>query len=330
MKNKIVMATGHAHAYHRVSAMAAINNGYFRAEGLPEIELKATGEDHLTIESLKSGEIDFGLDVKPGLVIEEYMKGAKIYIIAGMLNYNDLTLIATPDINTIADLKGKKIGVIEQGGGREVMWLRMLLRKEGLDPDKDVTWITEAGHGSLNIQTPRLQRGDYHAVALSGMCKRPEVFEEARQAGFNVVAERSETHPEGFPDRLLATMGETLEKYPQMVKGVIKGIVRGYRFARQDKNADKIREMYLTCDWGKEGFGWGEFDKTLLEGMVRVAKVLPHDGRISQSGFDSIIAELKAWGKVPPTFTKDQVLRLDLLQQVLSELNAQYGPEGYA
>lgn len=329
MENKIIMATGHPHAYHRVSALAAINNGYFRDEGLPEIELKATGEDSLTVKSLKSGDIHFGLDVRPGLVIEENVKGERLYIIAGMLNYNDLTLISTPDIKSIADLRGRKIGVIEQGGGRDVMWLRMLLRKEGLDPDSDVIWVTESGHKSLNLQGPRLDRGGYHATTLSGMCKRPEIFEEVRQAGYNLLAERSETHPEGFPDRLVATMGETLEKYPNMVKGVLKGIVRGYRFALDDKNAEKIKEMYIHSDWGKKGYGWGEFDETLLDGMVRVTKVLPADGRISQSGLDSIIMELKAWGKIPGTFTKEHVLRLELLQQALDELNAIFGPHGY-
>ena len=35
MENKIILATGHAHAFHRASALAAISNGYFRDEGLP-------------------------------------------------------------------------------------------------------------------------------------------------------------------------------------------------------------------------------------------------------------------------------------------------------
>jgi ABC-type nitrate/sulfonate/bicarbonate transport system substrate-binding protein len=329
MKDKIMLATGHAHAFHRASALAAMKKGYFRDEGLPPVELKATGEDRLTVESLESGDIDFGLDVRSALVLEASSKGKEVYIIGGMLNYLDLTLIGTPDVKSVADLKGKKIGVIEKGGGREVPWIRMLLRKEGIDPDKEVIWVTEAGYGSLEIQKPRLDRGDYQSTPLTAHYKRPELFDIVRQAGYNILAERSETFPDGLPDRVVATTGKILTKYSKAVKSVLKGIIRGYRFARDPKNAKEIKEMYLTYDWGKKGFGWGEFDGKRIDEMVRSARILPPDGRVSLSGLDALIGEAKVSGKLPKDFTKQQVLRLETLQEAVGELNAKFGPEGY-
>jgi ABC-type nitrate/sulfonate/bicarbonate transport system substrate-binding protein len=329
MEDKIMLATGHAHAFHRASALAAIKKGYFRDEGLPPVELKATGEDSLTVKRLESGDIDFGLDVRSALILEANSKGDKISIIAGMLNHLDLTLIGTPDVKSIADLRGKKIGVIEKGGGREVPWIRMLLRKEGMNPDKDVIWVTEAGYGSLDIQRPRLDRGDYQTTPLSAHYQRPELFDLVRQSGYNILAERSETYPDGLPDRVVATTGKILTKYSKTVKSVLKGIIRGYRFARDPKNAREIREMYLTYDWGRDGFGWGKFDEKRIDEMVRSARILPPDGRISLSGLDALIEESKASGKLPKDFTKQQVLRLETLQEAVSELNAKFGPEGY-
>ena len=329
MKEKIILATGHAHAFHRVSALGDIENGYFRDEGVPEVELRATGEDSLTVEGLKSGEIDFGLDVRSGLISEENSKGEKVYIIAGMLNYLDCTFFGGPEIESITDLRGKKIGVIEKGGGRDRPWISMVLRKAGIDPVKEITWVTDAGYGSLSIQGPRIDRGDFQASRLSGHHKRPELFEKVRQAGYNILAERSETHPDGLPDRVVATTGRMLTEHPQIVKSVLKGIVRGYRFARDEKNAEKIREMYLTQDWGKEGFGWGKFDEALLDGMVRSSRLLPPDGSISQSGLDALIEEYKALGRLPSDFTKQKVLRLDPLKMAVRELEAKFGPEGY-
>ena len=87
--------------------------------------------------------------------------------------------------------------------------------------------------------------------------------------------------------------------------------------------------MYLTYDWGKDGFGWGKFDETLIDGMVHSARILPPDGGISLSGLDAMIEEFKAWGKIPQGFNKQQVLRLELLQETVEELNAKFGPEGY-
>lgn len=329
MEDKVTLATGHAHAFHRASVVAAINNGYFRDEGLAQIELRATGEDSLTVERLKSGDIDFGLDVRSSLILEENGRGEELYIIAGMLNHLDLTLISTPDVKSMADLRDKKIGVIEQGGGREVPWIRMLLRKEGMDPDKDVTWVIDSGYGSLDIQGPRLDRGDYHATPLTAHHKRPELFELVRQAGYNLLAERSETYPDGLPDRTVATTGTVLAQHAEIVKSVLKGIVRGYRFARDARNAGRVREMYLTYDWGRDGFGWGKFDETLVDGMVNSARILPPDGSVSQSGLDALIEEHKASDKLPADFTKQQVLRLDPLHEAVRELNAKFGPEGY-
>ncbi len=329
MKEKVMLATGHAHAFHRASAIAAISNGYFRDEGLSKVELRATGEDNLTVEGLKSGNVAFGLDVKPGLIFEENSLGEKLYIIAGMLNYLDSTLIGAPAIKSIADLKGKKIGTAEKDGGRDVPWIRMLLRKAGIDPDKEVTWVKDVGYASLNLRGPRLDKGDFQATTLSGHYKRPELFELVRKAGYNVLAERSETHPDGLPDRVVATTGKMLEKYPQVVKGVLKGIVRGYRFSRDEKNAGKIKEMYFAYDWGKEGFGWGKFDESLIDGMVRSVRVLPSDGSLSQGGLDALIEEYKALGKLSVGFTKHQVLRLEPLHEAVRELNSKFGPERY-
>lgn len=63
--------------------------------------------------------------------------------------------------------------------------------------------------------------------------------------------------------------------------------------------------------------------------MVSSARILPPDGNISLTGLDDVIGELKAEGKLPKNFTKEQVLRLAPLQEAVRELNAKFGPEGY-
>ncbi len=330
MKEKILMATGHKHAYHRVSTLAAIENGYFRQEGLPDLELIATGEDRFTVEDLKSGKIDIGADVKPGMIFEQHSQGEPLYILGAMINGLPSTLIGTPDVKTIADLRGKKIGCKEDGGSREVPWIRMLLRKEGIDPDKDVEWVTHAGFGSLEIQKPRLDRGDYQAIGLTGHYKRPELFDLVREAGFNCLAECTETHPYGLPSRVIATRGEILDQYPQEVVKVLKGIIRGYRFSRDKKNVETIRHMYLTYDWGKEGFGWGKFDETLLDGQIASARYLPPDGGVNVRGMKDIAEEYKRWGKLPADYDWEKATRFEFVRQAAKEVDAAYGaPEGY-
>jgi ABC-type nitrate/sulfonate/bicarbonate transport system substrate-binding protein len=282
------------------------------------------------VEALRSGAIDFGADVKPGMIFEANSKGEPLYILGAMINGLPSTLISTPDVKTIADLKGKKIGCKEEGGSREVPWIRMLLRKEGIDPDREVEWVTHAGFGSLEIQKPRLERGDYQAIGLTGHYKRPEIFDLVRAAGFNVLAECTETHPYGLPSRVIATRGDILCKYPGEVVKVLKGVIRGYRFARDKKNVERIRHMYLSYDWGKDGFGWGKFDETLLDGQIASAQYLPPDGGVVERGLKDIAEEYIAWGKLPRNFLYEQATRFDFVKQAAKEVDAAYGaPEGY-
>ncbi len=329
---KIVLRTGHFHAYHRASALAAINKGWFRDEGLTDIDLWATGEDDITLDGLKSGSIDFGLDVNPGYMLEEISKGEDFYIIAGMLNYLYVTLIGAPDVKRIRDLKGKKIAGGVQRPFRDP-YLRVMLRKEGLDPDKDVIEASMPPGGqvgrTLQAQQRYVDQGVYQAFTVSPHHNRWGLDTLVHQAGYNLLAERVTTHPDGWPYRTVVTTGKMLTQHPQIVKGILKGVVRGYRWARDTKNAGQIREMYLTQDWGKPGYGWDEFDETLFDGMVRLCWRLPADGNISLSGLDEIIGEYKTSGWLPKGFAKKQVLRLEPLQEAIRELNAKFGPEGY-
>ncbi len=331
---KIVLRTGHFHAYHRACTLAARNKGWFRDEGLTEIDIGAMGEDDITVDGLKSGSIDFGLDVCPAYMLEENSRGEELYIIAGMLNYLPHTLIGAPGVKSIGDLKGKKIA----GGGRDP-YIRVLLRNEGLDPDKDVTWASlPFGSHYANLETARVgfEQGLFQACHLSAHYPRPQLFEWVRQAGYNHLAERSETHPGGWAYRTTVTTGKMLTQHPQIVKGVLKGVLRGYRWARDKKNAGQIREMYLTGEktgeWDLPNYGWGKWDESveIFEGMIRLCWRLTADGFISLSGLDAMIGEYIASGRLPIGFAKEQVLRLEPLQEAVRELNAKFGPEGYA
>jgi len=329
VKKKIIMATGHNHAYHRASTLAAIENGYFRDEGLDEVELGATGEDHLTVEALETGTIDFGVDPKPGLILEANSRGVPLYIVGGMLNGLPATLISVPEVKSIADLRGKKIGAKEEGGARDVPWIRMLLRKEGIDPDKEVSWVIHAGFGSLEIQKPRLEKGDYQAISLTGHYKRPELFDLVKAAGLNKLADSLETHPYHLPHRMLATRAEMIDEHPEQVVKVLKGIIRGFRYAQDPKNGPKILDMYHNYDWGKEGLGWGEFDNSLIESQIASAKYLAADGGFSERGLQDLVDEYKAWGKLPGDYDSSQAFRLEFVGQAVKELDEAYGPGGY-
>src|SRR4029434_8186417 len=80
--------------------------------------------------------------------------GSPIKMIATHTDGNHFTLNVAPDVGRIADLKGKAIGVTRVGATTWV-FARLLAKKEGWDPDRDVQVI---GLGGLDAQLAALAR----------------------------------------------------------------------------------------------------------------------------------------------------------------------------
>lgn len=70
-------------------------------------------------------------------------------------------------------------------------------------------------------------------------------------------------------------------------------------------------------------------DYSQIEKQYRGYKILPHNGYITKVGFQQMIDEEKFAGKLPRTYSMDQVVRLNFVEEAAKELNAKYGPEGY-
>jgi NitT/TauT family transport system substrate-binding protein len=69
--------------------------------------------------------------------------GADLVVVGNMAPVYPYILYAQKAIKTIADLKGKKVGVSNKGGSSDIA-TRAALKANGLDPDKDV-FITAVG-----------------------------------------------------------------------------------------------------------------------------------------------------------------------------------------
>ncbi len=66
--------------------------------------------------------------------------GADLVVIGNIVPVYPYVLEVAKDINTVADLKGKKVGVSSHGSASDIA-TRVALKKVGIDPDKDVSII---------------------------------------------------------------------------------------------------------------------------------------------------------------------------------------------
>ena len=94
-------------------------------------------ESALVQRALIAGNIAFG-EMTGSLMSAPRLQGADLVMIAGFLNKLLYRLITRPEIASVADLRGKRVGVSRFGAGADRA-TRLLLGKLGFNPEKDLT-----------------------------------------------------------------------------------------------------------------------------------------------------------------------------------------------
>src|SRR5262249_43867465 len=108
-----------------------------RAEGFTDIRyVEAPGSEQ--VRALLRGKLDFA-NFFPGENIPQIDAGAPIVVLAG-INVGCFELFAREGNHHIADLKGKVIGLRVTPVGM----LTLMAAEVGLDPAKDIRWLTAA------------------------------------------------------------------------------------------------------------------------------------------------------------------------------------------
>jgi NitT/TauT family transport system substrate-binding protein len=91
-------------------AWMAEKQGFFKAEGL-DIKMKVYDSSDPIFVDLRKGEQQIAVASIESVIADAY-KGGKVRIVAGSAKRQPHFIIAQPEIKTLADLKGKTIGVV--------------------------------------------------------------------------------------------------------------------------------------------------------------------------------------------------------------------------
>ena len=147
--------------------------GLFAKHGI-DVEPIYMGGGMNSLAAVTSGSVQF-LAAGSTATISARLGGADIIMLAVQSNKFDYTLFSGADIKTPQDLKGKIVTGTRPGASADSA-LRLVLRKWGLEPDKDVIFISVAESQQGRLQA--LYRGSVSATVLS-----PPFDSMARQLG---------------------------------------------------------------------------------------------------------------------------------------------------
>jgi NitT/TauT family transport system substrate-binding protein len=118
-----------------------ISEELLRAEGFTDVRFVTAGTGPDSSDWIAHGEVDFDWNFPPTL-IGQIHGGVPIRILAGM-HAGCLELIANDSVRGIADLKGRRVGIDISGGNTHKL-LIITTAYLGLDPVKDIEWVTGA------------------------------------------------------------------------------------------------------------------------------------------------------------------------------------------
>lgn len=228
-----VVVTYSSRSIASIDLFVAQERGFFREEGLdPQlVQVRATA----AIAAIVSGEVHALGSI--GSAIRAIPRGAPIKVLAVSLRRPIFWLVARPELKNFADLKGRVMGTTTLGGSQHTAGIRML-RRAGLNPDKDLTVVLG---GDVPTQLQALVNGSIQVAILSP----PMVIVARDKYKMNVLASAIDEFTS-----LQNGLG-VLEKNLRdpLVKKILRARAKGNRYFHQnEKGTAEILVKNLNVD----------------------------------------------------------------------------------
>src|SRR5437016_5152933 len=268
--------------------IVALERGFFAREGLEAEFVPFRGGPDL-LKAVMGGDVLVGITGSTDILVFREA-GSPIKMIATHTEGNHFTLNVAHDVQRVGDLKGKAIGVTRAGATTWV-FARMLAKKEGWDPDRDVQVI---GLGGLDAQLAAMARkeiaayvwGDGGAVTeLQGKSKvllrldsvTPKWISQIQYASEDAIARQGDAIRKS--QRALFRALKLMRDNPREAAGLVSKKLGWSPEAVLD--AHKISGPLLPVDGSINVEALGVMQDTLLEyGLIK--KKLPLDAHYTR------------------------------------------------
>lgn len=221
-------------------ALVGVEKGIFAEKlGANKLDSKTFNAGPAAIEALFSGAIDAAyLGPNPAINAHAKSKGQAIRIVAGAAS-GGVSLVVKPGVNSVQDLKGKKIGTPQLGNTQDVA-VRYWLKENGLSSNKE-------GGGDVKIipQENAQTLETFGSNAIDGAwVPEPFVSRLIGLGGKVLVDERDLWPDKKFVITHLVVRTKFLQKHPDVVKQLIEAHVAATEFinSKPDESQQTISE----------------------------------------------------------------------------------------
>jgi NitT/TauT family transport system substrate-binding protein len=203
-----------------------------------------------TSKALVAGSI-FAAPVTTATVMTANLAGADLTTIAHTVKAVQGRVVARPELKRPEDIKGKKLASTGLGSLGDFLH-RVVMRKHGINPERDVTWLT------VGAPPDRVQALEAKLVDAADLSYPFDV--QAEKKGYRVLWDARIEVP--YPSMSVVTRKKTIHEDRDTVARMMRAHVEGIHFLKTQKEASlKILAKYLKNN-----------DKELLEGSYEIYK----------------------------------------------------------
>ena len=243
----------------------AEEKGFFKAEGLNAIVVIM--QNQVVVNGVVTRNVDYGGTFSN--FVGAAISGLPVRIVMSAMEGSDHYLVTAANIKRVEDLKGKKFGISSFGGTPHSEAI-MILRKFGMNPEKDVTFLQIGGSSS---RYAALESGSIDAAMLV-----PPFNNFAVKHGFHQLMSFNDVM--NIPLGGLAVNTQKIKDKPEEIVKMIKALLKATDFIRTRKS--DILSLIENQ--------WGIKEPDIREGIYRdMVGLFSRDGIASEQTMKNVV-----------------------------------------
>ena len=274
----------------------AQDRGLFKKEGIEPVLVMMSGR--LQAIALGTGEIDYAASVET--ILRSTMQGMPFKIILYTNSKMSVVLVTSPDIKSVADLRGKAVGVTSLGGGLEYALREILIQQGKLNPDRDVRAVSLG----MPEQMAGLAAGSLHGAMLV-----PPYDAIMARKGYRRLVSAVDLLE--YPQGGIATTDKKIKERPAQVKRIMRAMIQ----ALNDIRGERERTVsYIATRW--------KIDQELAAQSYDImVRSFSKDGSASAKSIQSVIDSTRSRLQIDRAVSVNDVAAFSLLGEVQKELS---------
>lgn len=278
-----------------------VHRGIFADEGF-ELEFMTMRTD-LAIAALGTGDVEY--IVHGGAALRAAAQGFPLKLIFALDHKTPFWLAARPQIKNVRQLTGKKIGISFPGDTPQII-LKRFLRRQGIDPDRDVAYVS-GQFSPTALQS--LLGGVLDAAVLA-----PPFNVIAADKGFSMLTFLGESVPDASSSNGIVTSVNKIKSSPEEVRRIVRASLRSLSDFRGNK-ASAIE--FLATNF--------EISKNIAsKSYSNALEILTPDGEISAEKVRQILSMMQDTGKKENvTVSPTSLIDFSFLREAQKELKQQ-------